>query len=512
MGPRLTLLVGCLVSCVGFHVLYRAITSETPVSFSLLVFVAILAGNGCTWFDVSPMSTNVRNFPTERGWVIGIIKSSIGLSGGLYSIVFFQGLFHGDAAGFLRFLSWGPSLVVLLCTPFVNYVPYVQESERCDHMNTRRFQSAVGVIGALSLYVMGVSLVSGLMEVTPHMQGMFALGAVVFLLPLFGITFDSGGLFATERVGLGGDGVVDPEVDVEVEEALLAGGGEDPGARRGRVEGDDGILFDEDGRGAYGEGYEGEGDDMDDVETREQRRLLNVYPSHTLRQCLCSSVEFYLLGISTGIGIGSGLSFLNNSPQLVGSLGGSLEEQTVVVAFFSCSSCLGRLIFGAVSESVMQRLAISRVWFLIIAALGSTVVYSLLSVRRLASPLMLYPLSLMSGLVFGGHWAMLPSLASELHGLSSFASIYSVLQLFPGVIAYVLGSFVGARYDSIGRAHGDPVNDCIGSDCFSGSFRTIALLSACGLALSVGLWHRTKDRYQHLVGELLQLEAEAGLR
>ena len=108
---------------------------------------------------------------------------------------------------------------MLLCTPFVNYVPYRQESERCDRTNTRRFQCAVVVIGVLSLYVMGVSLVSGMMDVTSHLQGVFAVGAVILLLPLFGITFDSGGLFATELVegvarhaveplaerGLGGD-------------------------------------------------------------------------------------------------------------------------------------------------------------------------------------------------------------------------------------------------------------------------------------------------------------------
>lgn len=468
VGPRLTLLVGCVVSSVGFFMLHRAISSETPVSFAVLVCVAILAGNGCTYFDVSPMSTNVRNFASERGWVIGIIKSSIGLSGGLYSIVFFQGLFHGDSAAFLRFLSWGPSALVLCCVPFVNYVPYLQESERCERTNTRRFQCAVVVIGVLALYVMGVSLVSGMMDVTPHLQGVFAVGAVIVLLPLFGITFDSGGLFAKEADMAGNEGV---------EAALLS---------------PDGLC--NAGSGIEQEG-DAEWDGSDDDNTMRTHKQLDVRASHSLQQCLCASPEFYLLGAATGIGIASGLTFLNNSPQIVGSLGGSGQEQTIVVAFFSCASCFGRLGFGAASEMVTQRYKLSRAWFLMLAGAGSALVYTLLSMEFFVSPMMLYPLSLISGLFFGGHWAVMPNLASELHGLTSFASIYSVLQLFPGVIAYLLGTYVGQSYDSIGRAQGDPPGQCTGPHCFAGSFRTISVLSFVGLALSVTLWHRTSRRF-----------------
>ncbi len=354
-------------------------------------------------------------------------------------------------------------LQVLLCTPFVNYVPYRQESERCDRTNTRRFQCAVVVIGVLSLYVMGVSLVSGMMDVTSHLQGVFAVGAVILLLPLFGITFDSGGLFATELSSL-----VDDE---GIEAALSPHHGSDAAGS-----GDE--LSDDEGHGSSG---------VHTLGSREQ--LVSADPSHTLGHCLRASPDFYLLGAATGIGIASGLTFLNNSPQIVGSLGGTVQEQTVVVAFFSCSSCFGRLGFGAASETMTRQYALSRTWFLVIAAAGSALVFTLLS--SLAAPLMLYPMSLISGLVFGGHWAMLPSLASELHGLTNFASIYSVLQLFPGVIAYLLGTYVGQAYDATGKAQGDPPGECIGVRCFAGSFRTISILTYVGVALSVALWHRT---------------------
>ena len=214
VGPRLTLLIGCVISSIGFYSLYLGVAQASgPLPFSALAALAVLAGNGCTWFDVSPMSTNLRNFPTGRGSVVGIIKSCIGLCGGLYSIVFYQGLCGGSAEAFLKFLSYGPSLVVLACIPFVNYVPWVQESERVDHVNVQRFMIAIWLIALLTGYVLFVSLVGGLLDVTVHMQRVFAAGAVILLLPLGGIVWDSGGLFAERaNVVAGVDGMDGVEV------------------------------------------------------------------------------------------------------------------------------------------------------------------------------------------------------------------------------------------------------------------------------------------------------------
>jgi hypothetical protein len=77
-------------------------------------------------------------------------------------------------------------------------------------------------------------------------------------------------------------------------------------------------------------------------------------------------------------------------------------------------------------------------------------------------------------------------------------------------MAFVLGSYVGERYDRTGKEHGDPLNECLGPDCFAPSFGAIAGLSACGIVGSVVLWMRTKGLYASMVGRLLEAEAEAG--
>lgn len=46
------------------------------------------------------------------------------------------------------------------------------------------------------------------------------------------------------------------------------------------------------------------------------------------------------------VGMGSGLSFLNNLGQLVVALGGESDGQAVFVSLFSVSNCAGRLLLG----------------------------------------------------------------------------------------------------------------------------------------------------------------------
>lgn len=50
--------------------------------------------------------------------------------------------------------------------------------------------------------------------------------------------------------------------------------------------------------------------------------------------------------VSPPVGMGSGLSFLNNLGQLVVALGGESDGQAVFVSLFSVSNCAGRLLLG----------------------------------------------------------------------------------------------------------------------------------------------------------------------
>jgi len=57
--------------------------------------------------------------------VIGILKAFLGLSGSFFTTVYVSFL-DPNAISFLLMLAIVPSAIVLACTLFINYVPYIQ--------------------------------------------------------------------------------------------------------------------------------------------------------------------------------------------------------------------------------------------------------------------------------------------------------------------------------------------------------------------------------------------------
>lgn len=49
-----------------------------PAPFWVVLIIAGLTCNGGTWFDTACLVTSVRNFPNERGTVVGLLKACVG--------------------------------------------------------------------------------------------------------------------------------------------------------------------------------------------------------------------------------------------------------------------------------------------------------------------------------------------------------------------------------------------------------------------------------------------------
>ncbi|MEW5313536.1 MAG: hypothetical protein WDW38_005096 [Sanguina aurantia] len=122
IGPRSVLLVGCVLLFSGYMGLYCCAVHILEPSLPLVLLFAFMAGNAGTWFDTTALATNIRNFPADRGTVIGILKSFLGLSASIYSSIYIT-TFAPDAVNFLRFLAVVPPLLVLCAGTFINFVP-----------------------------------------------------------------------------------------------------------------------------------------------------------------------------------------------------------------------------------------------------------------------------------------------------------------------------------------------------------------------------------------------------
>jgi MFS family permease len=135
-GPRVVLWVGALTAALGYSGLWALAsgrllgTSASPSSsaYPLLLLLAALAGNSGVWLDASVLVTNVRNFPSDRGTVVGFLKAFLGLSASLWALPY-AALLAPDVDAYLLLLAIAPALVIVAASLLVNHVPFVEACE-----------------------------------------------------------------------------------------------------------------------------------------------------------------------------------------------------------------------------------------------------------------------------------------------------------------------------------------------------------------------------------------------
>lgn len=91
-GPRRTVLIGAVLSGVGFWGLHRAVDTAATDSALVLGLIYAVAQHGSAWILCASVAAPVRNFPQEyRGTIVGLSKGFFALSAGFH-IEFFRGL------------------------------------------------------------------------------------------------------------------------------------------------------------------------------------------------------------------------------------------------------------------------------------------------------------------------------------------------------------------------------------------------------------------------------------
>mmetsp|Transcript_44496 Transcript_44496/g.141678 ORF Transcript_44496/g.141678 Transcript_44496/m.141678 type:complete len:168 (-) Transcript_44496:37-540(-) len=86
-GPRGVLMVGLVVNVVGYTVLFLAASNRIATEAWQVGLIAAMATNAGTWYDTVAIVTCLRNFPEDRGTVVGVLKSFVGLSGSMFTQV-----------------------------------------------------------------------------------------------------------------------------------------------------------------------------------------------------------------------------------------------------------------------------------------------------------------------------------------------------------------------------------------------------------------------------------------
>ncbi|XP_076901590.1 protein NUCLEAR FUSION DEFECTIVE 4-like isoform X2 [Bidens hawaiensis] len=474
----------------------------------LLIFIGT---NGETYFNTVALVSCVQNFPKSRGPIVGILKGFAGLSGAILTQIYAL-IKSPDQASLIFMVAVGPTMVAIALMFIVRPVGGHRQLRLSDQSS---FSLIYCVCLVLAAYLMGVMLVEDLVDLNRTIVQI--LTSILFVLLVLPIGIPLYLTFSSDSRP--------PE-----QEALLSKpqNKEQPGSSHDPNE----IIFSEveDEKPA----------DVDLLPASErQKRILQLQSKlaqaaaegavrikrrrgphrgedFDLTQALIKA-DFWLLFWTLLLGSGSGLTVIDNLGQMSESLG--YDNTHIFVSMISIWNFLGRVGGGYVSEIVVRDHAYPR-------PVALAVAQGLMSIGHLffamGWPGAMYIGTLLIGLGYGAHWAIIPAAASELFGVKKFGALYNFLTLanpagslvFSGLIAsYIYDSEAEKQAKERGELivnsaslltklfDTDDALKCTGSICFFLTFMIMSGLCIIALILSLILVRRTKTVYQNLYGK-----------
>uniref|UniRef100_A0A7N0U907 Nodulin-like domain-containing protein n=1 Tax=Kalanchoe fedtschenkoi TaxID=63787 RepID=A0A7N0U907_KALFE len=503
------LLVGVVQNFVGFGWVWLIVTGRSPVlplwAMCILIFVGT---NGETYFNTVALVSCVQNFPKSRGPVVGILKGFAGLGGAIITQVYAM-INAPDHASLIFVVAVGPSMVIIALMFIIRPVQGHRQVRPSDGMS---FTFIYSVCLLLAAYLMAVLLLEDLVDldqiyVTIFTTVLFVLMVIPIVIPV-SISFFH-------------------EARTPAQEALLVGSAK-PGPRKS----------DDANEVILSEVEEEKSKDMDLLPASErQKRIAHLQtqlfhaaaegavrikrPSgprrgedFTLTQALMKA-DFWIIFFSLLLGSGSGLTVIDNLGQMSESLGYSNPH--IFVSMISIWNFLGRVGGGYFSEIIVRQHAYPRPIAIAVAQAVMAFGHIFLAFDW---PGAMYVGTLLIGLGYGAHWAIIPATASELFGLKKFGALYNFLTLanpagslvFNGVIASSLYDHEAARQHNHASASvptffnlslfgsNDEALKCNGAVCFFLTSMIMSGLCVLAVVLSLILVRRTKVVYSTLYG------------
>ncbi|GJT51975.1 nuclear fusion defective 4-like protein [Tanacetum coccineum] len=233
---------------------------------------------------------------------------------------------------------------------------------------------------------------------------------------------------------------------------------------------------------------------LNDVSDNQDFLDEEVEDDKNLVQAICT-VNFWCLFLTTATGMGTGLATINNLAQVGESLGYTTFETSTLVSLWSVWNFVGRFGAGYVSDYILYTHKWARPVFIAITlglmSIGHCVIASGL-------PGALYVGSVLLGIFYGSQWSLMPTIASEIFGVSHFGTIFNAITIAGPVGSYFFSvRVIGYLYDREVARGGTEY--CIGKHCFRSSFLIMAFTTFVGFAIGLWLFVRTRRFYEQIV-------------
>lgn len=473
LPPWAVLLVGVFAAFLGYGVLWLAVSQTVQsVPYWVLWLALCIGANSSAWLGTAVLVTNMRNFPLSRGTVAGILKGYIGLSAAVFTEVYTMVL-NGSDSSLLLLLALGIPTTGLAMMYFIRPCTPASGEDSYEHTH---FIFTQGASISLAIYLLTTTVLKNLLFLGNVISYIIVAILIILLMAPLAIPVKMTLFPANNKKPPHSADLVSGDTDLNPADPLLT-----PSSSATYL----GNFYDSEDVSeidlllAVGEG------------AVKKKRKPRRGEDFKFREAVVKA-DFWLLWFVYFVGVGSGVTVLNNLAQIGVSLG--VSDATMLLSLFSFCNFLGRLGAGSVSEHFVRSKTIPRTFWMTI-----TQIIMILTFLLYASALSgtLYSGTALLGFCFGVQFGIMIPTASELFGLRHFGIIFNFMQLGNPAAAFLFSGFLaGHIYDA--EAAKQQSSSCIGPHCFRITFQVLAGLCGLGTILSIVLTIRIRPVYQML--------------
>ncbi|KAK7831784.1 protein nuclear fusion defective 4 [Quercus suber] len=481
--PWMVLLIGAIMNLFGYLMIWFSVTGRVakPKLWQMCIYICIGA-NSQAFANTGALVTSVTNFPENRGSVIGLLKSFVGISGAILTQLYYA-IYVDNSKALILLIAWLPAAVSIVFLRTVRIIKTARQSNELKVFNNFLYIS-LGLAGFLMILII---IQNSLRFNRIEYDGSACVVVILLFLPLVIVLKEEFELWRRKEHPIN-----DPvQVKVIAENPQIL---EEPVLRPIEAQAS---------------------------ERKPDSCFSNIFKppdrgeDYTILQALFS-IDMLILFVATTCGVGGILTAVDNLGQIGKSLGYPIHSIATFVSLVSIWNYLGRAMSGFASEIFLVKYKFPRTLVLSFVLLFSCVGHLLIA---FPAPYSIYFASVIIGFCFGAQWPLVFAIISEIFGLKYYSTLYNFGGVASPVGSYILNVIVaGHLYDKealkqlealgLTRKAGQQLT-CTGAHCYRMAFIIITAVTLFGFFISIILVLRTRKFYKGDIYKKFREEAKA---